>query len=158
MSPSLCRLSAATHERTLPPSILDSRLFQNTPEDLPFGRQSPIYMSGNANKNWPSNAMSESRPSASSEPGRPGTRGRPHSQASNPSRRQHLRQSFQAPIYPAPPASTSPESASAPVGSPPPFQSIAAASYQGAPLTAYGQRGPFVGQYTMSPPPPVSMP
>ncbi|KZT73940.1 hypothetical protein DAEQUDRAFT_362059 [Daedalea quercina L-15889] len=112
-------------------------------------------MSGNANKNWPSNAMSESRPSASpSDPGRPGSRGRSHSQASNPSRRQQLRQSFQAPIYPAPHSNAPPEST--PTASPS-FQSIAA-SYPSTPLAAYGPRGPFVGQYTMSPPPPAGMP
>lgn len=138
------------------PTILDTRLFQNTPEDLPLGLQSAIYMSGNANKNRPSNVMSESRPSASPDAGRSG-RGRTYSQASNPSRRQQLRQSFQASTYPAPPADALPKPATSSAGTPPPFQAITA-SYQAAPLTAYGQRGPFVGQYTMSPPPPVTMP
>ncbi|TFY65527.1 hypothetical protein EVJ58_g1939 [Rhodofomes roseus] len=102
--------------------------------------------------------MSESRSSASSsDPGRPGSRGRSHSQASNPSRRQQLRQSFQTPIYSGAPANAPPESSSASATPSPPFQSIAA-PYQAAPLAAYGQRGPFVGQYTMSPQPPVSMP
>ncbi|KAI0927339.1 hypothetical protein AcV5_007896 [Taiwanofungus camphoratus] len=132
--------------------------FQKTPEDFPHP-YNVVYMSGNASKTTP-HTMSDSRPSGStSEPARSGPRGRSYS-GSTPSRRQLPRQPFQTPSttahYPTahPSGSLSshlpPSSASSPS-----FQGLPA-QYQAGPVP-YGQRGGFVGPYTLSAQPHVGI-
>ncbi|KAF9815959.1 hypothetical protein IEO21_04286 [Rhodonia placenta] len=134
---------------TLPTPILSvavAAAFQNAPEAV---RDPPvlIYMSGNASRTRPPN-MSDLRSPTSSEQGRPASRGRSHSQPTNPVRRPPLRPPFQGPhaqpLYPldTAPASAAPSPSFHPIPSPYP--------------PSYAQHG-YVAQYAMSPQPPVNM-
>ncbi|GBE85202.1 hypothetical protein SCP_0703880 [Sparassis crispa] len=95
--------------------------------------------------------MSEQQSSGStSEPGRPGSRGRSHSQPI-PSRRQPNRQTFQSPTGPLYPPPASLEGMTPAPSTSTSFQSLPP-QYQ----TPYGQQpGPYAGQYTLSPQPPM---
>ncbi|OCH92639.1 hypothetical protein OBBRIDRAFT_423644 [Obba rivulosa] len=97
--------------------------------------------------------MSDSRssPVSASEPGRPASRGRTHSQT-NPSRRQPLRQQPPYPSLPSgplfPPASAQDTGVATAAASAPPYSQGIPTPYQATP--PFRQPGTYVGQYTMS--------
>ncbi|KAI8994182.1 YT521-B-like domain-containing protein [Trametes punicea] len=110
-------------------------------------------MSGDAPKP-PALSMSDSRSTSStSEQGRQSSRGRGGTPQYGASRHPPVRPSFQTsagPLYPPPIPTSSQENW--------PTASAPAPSFQGPPPQyTYGQRGPYVGQYTITSQPPVSM-
>ncbi|OJT15173.1 hypothetical protein TRAPUB_8277 [Trametes pubescens] len=151
---SFCPDRNAAHELRTP--LAPPSLFENSPEDisdlLHLPDRTPAYNSGNA-AIAPALNMSDSRSTSStSEHSRQAPRGRGVSHH-GPSRRHPVRPPFQStagPLYP-PPLPSPQENMPAANAPAPPFQGPPPPQY------AYGQRGAYVGQYTMSAQPHVGM-
>ncbi|KAI0369368.1 hypothetical protein BV20DRAFT_358869 [Pilatotrama ljubarskyi] len=136
--------------------------FENSPEDLidllHFDHDKPTYYNPGHASTASGLSMSDSpSTSSTSEHGRQSARGRGVSQYGQ-ARRPPVRPSFQTsagPLYPQP----VPSSASASSQENRPAASASAPQFQGPPPPQYpyGQRGAYVGQYTMSAQPHVSM-